>query len=261
MKKILLLSLLSLIALTQLSAQHAHRSSKNISAEEVEYKSVVVNYPDAKELLMFIPVDLTIVEGEEGHIEISYPVQEEEYIKYDLRDGCKFIIGRDGSKKRPKNSILCDKIPVRMTVSLPDLRRLFSSSNVDIFIGHDSFNGTLQIQNGLAMSINAKSITAAESIKIFNSGTFTCKVQQFNTQKLEVVTNDGFTGMWCSTNAKQVVYKSNGIDNISMGVACEDLQIFSRSKGVICFRGTTDQITLNTRRRSTATIALPDLNQ
>lgn len=91
MKKILLLSLLSLIALSPLSAQ---RRNKNINIEDVEYKSVVVNYADATELLMFIPVDLRIVEGKEGRIEISYPVQEEEYIKYGLYDGCKFIIGR-----------------------------------------------------------------------------------------------------------------------------------------------------------------------
>lgn len=261
MKKILLLSLLSLIAVVQVSAQRHNHRKGDIKIEDVEYKSVVLSYPETKELLMFIPVDLTIVDGEEGRIEISYPVQEEEYINYGFRDGRKFIIGRDGNKKTPKNTILCDKIPVRMTVSLSDLCRIFSNSNVDIFIGHDSFNNSLYIQNGLAMSINAKSITAAESIKILNSGTFTCKVQQLNTPKLEVVTNDGFTGMWCSTNAKHVSYKSNGIDNISMGVACEDLQIFSRSKGVICFTGTTDQVSLISRRKSTATIALPELNQ
>ena len=249
MKKILLLSLLSLIALSPLSAQ---RRNKNINIEDVEYKSVVVNYADATELLMFIPVDLRIVEGEEGRIEISYPVQEEEYIKYGLYDGCKFIIGRNGDKKTPKNSVLCDKIPVRMTVSLSSLRRLFTNSEVDITIIHDSFNHSLEIANGLSMSINAKSITATESIKVSNFGTLTFKV----------LNRDGWTYLRGNTTAKSITYRSNSRDNVDMVVACEELTIssHSRGKGSICFTGTTDQVSLSARRKSTTIISLPKLN-
>lgn len=259
MKKILLLSLLSLIALSPLSAQ---RRNKNINIEDIEYKSVVVNYTDATELLMFIPVDLRIVEGEEGRIEISYPVQEEEYIKYGLYDGCKFIIGRNGSKKTPKNSVICDKIPVRMTVSLSSLRRLFTNSEVDITILHDSFNHSLEIANGLSMSINAKSITATESIKVNNFGTLTCKVEKWNTTTFKVLNRDGWTYLRGNTTAKSITYRSNSRDNVDMVVACEELTIssHSRGKGSICFTGTTDQVSLSARRKSTTIITLPKLN-
>lgn len=263
MKKILFISLLMLIGVASVSAQRANRKNKNINIEDVEYKSVLLSHPEVKQLLMVIPVDLTIVDGEEGYIEISYPVVEEEYINFGVIEGDKFMIGRNGYKEVPKNTILCDKIPVRMTVSLPNLCRIFGNSyesNIDIYIEHDKFANALEIDNGYAMSISGKSITAKDSITIRNSGTLTFKVPYLNTAALKSTTMDGFIYLHGRTNAATIDVSSSGIDNIDMAVECQDLRIFSRSKGVIRFSGTADNVSVSARRKSTATIFLSELN-
>lgn len=177
MKKILFLSLLMLIAVSQASAKRPNR--RNINIEDVEYKTIVLSHPEVKQLSMVIPVDLIITDGEEGRIEISYPVVEEEYIRYGVYEGDKFMIGRNGDKKTPRNTILSDKIPVRMKVSISDISRIFGNSyeaNIDIVVERDSFAKDLEICNGYAMSIVGESITAMHSITIRNSGTLTFKV-------------------------------------------------------------------------------------
>lgn len=263
MKKILFLSLLLLIGVAQVSAQRPSRYTKNLSVEDVEYKSVILSHPEVRQILMFVPVDLTIIDGEEGYIEISYPVVEEEYLRFGVRDDDKFIIGRNGDKETPKSSILCDKIPVRVTVSLPNLCRIFGNSfnaNIDIFVEHDHFAPTLEICNGYSMSISGKSITAEESITIRNHGTLTFKVPYLNTTKLTSTTMDGFIYLHGSTNANTIYVSSAGIDNIDMMVECQDLSIFSRSRGVIRFTGSAENVSVSARRRSTATIFLSELS-
>lgn len=263
MKKMLLLSILMLIGVASVSAQRTNRKNKNINIEDVEYKSVVLNHPEVKKLSMVIPVDLIITDGEEGYIEISYPVVEEEYINFGVYEGDKFMIGRNGYKETPKNTILSDKIPVRMKVSLPNLCRIFTNSYegyVDIFIEHDHFAPTLEIANGYATSISGESITATESITIINSGTLTVKVPYLNTAALKATTMDGFIYLHGRTNAATIDVSSSGIDNIDMEVECQDLRIFSRSKGVIRFSGTADNVSVSARRKSTATIFLSELN-
>lgn len=263
MKKIVFLSLLMLIGVAQVSAQRANRKSKKINIEDVEYKSVVLSHPEVKQLGIVIPVDLIITDDEEGYIEISYPVVEEEYINFGVYEGDKFMIGRNGYKETPKSTILSDKIPVRMKVSLPNLRRIFTNSyegNVDIYIEHDSFAPALEIDNGYATSISGESITAAESITIRNSGTLTFNVPNLNTAMLKSTTMDGFIYLHGRTNATTVDISSSGIDNIDLEVDCQDLKIFSRSKGVIRFRGTADNVSVSARRKSTATIFLSELS-
>ena len=263
MKKLLFLSILMLIGVVQVSAQCINRKIKNINIEDVEYKSVILSHPEVTQLSMLIPVDLIITDGEDGYIEISYPAVEEEYIRFGVYEGNKFMIGRNGDKKTPKNTILSDKIPVRMRVSLPNLSRIFGNSyeaNIDIFVEHDHFASKLDISNGYAMSIVGESISAAESITIRNSGTLTFKVPRFNTRMLKSATMDGFIYLHGRTNASIVEVSSSGIDNINLEVECQDLKIFSRSKGVIRFSGTADNVSVSARRKSTATIFLSELN-
>ena len=163
MKKILFLTLLMLIGVAQVSAQRINRKIKNINIEDVEYKSVVLSHPEVKQLGIVIPVDLIIIDGEEGYIEISYPVVEEEYINFGVYEGDKFMIGRNGYKETPKSTILSDKIPVRMKVSLPNLCRIFTNSyegNVDIYIEHDSFAPALEIANGYSFLSSTNSLSS-----------------------------------------------------------------------------------------------------
>lgn len=264
MKKMLFITIMMLVTIVQVSAQRTSRKNKNINIEDVEYKSVVLSHPEVKQISMVIPVDLIITDGEEGYIEISYPVVEEEYINFGVYEGDKFMIGRNGYKETPKNTILSDNIPVRMTVSLPNLRRIFTNSyeaNVDIFIEHDSFAPKLEIDNAYATSISGESITAAESITIRNSGTLTFKVPSLNTAALKSTTMDGFIYLHSTTNAATVDISSSGIDNIDLEVDCQDLRIFSRSKGVIRLRGRADNVDISARRKSKATIFLSELNQ
>jgi hypothetical protein len=71
---------------------------------------------------------------------------------------------------------------------------------------------------------------------------------------------DGFIYLHGGTNATTVDISSAGIDNIDMVVACQELKIFSRSRGIIRFRGTADNVSVSARRKSTATIFLSELN-
>lgn len=259
MKKILILSLLMLVAVAEVSAQRNNRKNRDISVEDVEYKSVVLNHPEVREIAMFCPVDLTIVDGEEGYVEISYPVVEEEYIRYSIYENEKFGVGRNGDMKTPKNSILSDEIPIRVTVSLPQLRRIFCNdcAMVDIIIEHDSFAQTLQIDNGMAMWIKASSITAAESIEIRNAGTLTLEVDNWNTKSFSVSNIGGSVYLRGSTNAESVRYSTVKQDNVELNVACKNLFIFSRSKGILHFNGTADEVNVSTQRGSRAMISYP----
>ena len=71
---------------------------------------------------------------------------------------------------------------------------------------------------------------------------------------------DGFIYLHGRTSATFVDVSSSGIDNIDLEVECEDLRIFSRSRGVIRFSGTADNVSVSARRKSTATIFLSELN-
>ena len=97
---------------------------KVFDGETIRYVTERLSCEELTALLAFVPVDVTLYEGEEGAIEISYPLAERPYINYGVEnyEGKKaLIIGRNGYVDITKNTLLSEKVPIYVKLSASQL--------------------------------------------------------------------------------------------------------------------------------------------
>ena len=250
MKRMIIMAALLLAAITTTNAQ-ARIEKRSVGAGEIDYITKELTCEELTQISCFLPVELRLVDGAEGHIEISYPMDEHRYIRYGINDGTKLSIGRDGFQKAPKKTILSADTPIYLTVSSSKLCYILSTSDTEVFVESDRFADELMLTNsGYSLSIIAKSITAKESIKIHTTGTMTCEVEKWNSDNLQLF-NNGYLYIDGTTTAKHIKHTSLGIDSTRLTVDCESLKVFARGEGIISYKGTAGNITINSLGKTT----------
>lgn len=223
----------------------------------VEYKSINLSATNLKHITSFLPAEIALVEGEEGSITISYPAIEEEYVKFAVKNG-ELIMGRNGDVKIPKNTILSELVPIKVTISASNIAKIHSlETDLELSIERDKFASSLEIIASGAVSINGESITADKGINIISFGTMTINVKELRTQKLEIA-NQSYLHIKGCTTAQDIEHVSYGIDNITLDVDCKKLLIVSNGSGVITYTGSAEN--LDVVARGKAEISTSKLN-
>lgn len=240
-----------LLATITTSNAQTRIEKRTVDTNEIDYITKELTCENLNQINCFLPVVLRLVDGEEGHIEISYPMAEHRYIRYGINDGTKFSVGRDGFQKAPKKTILSIETPIYITVSSSKLGYILSTSDTNIFVESDRFADELMLANsGYSLSIIAKSITAKESIKVHTTGTMTCEVEEWNTDNLELF-NNGYLYIDGSTTAKHIKQSSLGIESTRLTVDCETLSVLARGNGIISYKGTAGNVNINSLGKTT----------
>lgn len=224
---------------------------------DIEYKSINLSAPMLCEIVSSLPVDIKLVEGDEGSIEISYPKQEEEWLDCRVMDGIRLIIAPK-KDAMPKSTVISPKTPIFVKLSTSKLRSIIATADMDLEVECDRFHSWLQIISNSTMSIVAESISADSKIEILSNSTSTYKVKHWNTNNL-VITNMGFLLLDGSTTAKSIEHTSSGIDNITLDVNCHKLDVTSVGSGTICYSGTADDVNIVSMGK--ATIRTSELNK
>ena len=228
------------------------------SENGLEYDTQIIEAPDLEEIVSHLPVVVTLVDGREGHIEISYPKVEAEYLRCEVYDnGKSLIIGRNGDVEQPKRSHISEHTPVRVTLSVTKLRSIANMGDMSLNIERDSFDKWLNIVNSSTLFINASSISADDKIELVNHGTMTCHVDNWRTENL-MLTNAGYLFVEGATTAKYIEQNSIGIDSTNLEVDCSKLEVISTGSGVIEYRGTADEVNITSMGQ--ATIRTSELN-
>ena len=261
MKKIIL-SIAIIMAAVTAQAQTVVED-KVIDGETIRYVTEHLRSEELTALLAFVPVDITLYDGEEGAVEISYPLAERPYINFGIKnyEGKKaLIIGRNGYVDIPKKTLLSDKVPIYVRVSASQLKTISGHGDTMLRIERDKFADDLTLKNGFVMAVVTESITALNSLTILNHGTMTCHVNEWNTASVEVF-NNGYLYMHGATTAKNIVFKSakDGINDVCLDVDCESLYVLSRGKGVLRYRGKADNVQVSSRGKR-CTIYTSELN-
>lgn len=262
MKKVLLAC--AMIMATVVAQAQTVVEDRVIDGKSIRYVTERLSCEDLTALLAFVHVDVTLYEGKEGAIEISYPLAERPYINYGVEnyEGKKaLIIGRNGYVNIPKKTMLSEKVPIYVRVSTSQLKRISGHMDTMLRIESDKFADDLVLQNGLVMAVVTESLTALNSLTIRNHGTMTCHVKEWNTSSLEVF-NAGYLYMHGATTANNIEQRSNkeSINDICLDVDCEQLNIFSRGRGVLRYRGKANDILVSARGKH-CTIYTSELNR
>lgn len=235
-----------------------------IDGESIKYVTERLSCEDLTALLAFVHVDVTLYEGKEGAIEISYPLAERPYINYGVEnyEGKKaLIIGRNGYVNIPKKTLLSEKVPIYVRLSASQLKRISGHMDTMLRIESDRFADDLVLQNGFVMAVVTESITALNSLTIRNHGTMTCHVKEWNTANVEVY-NNGYLYMHGATTAKSIAFMSakKGINDVCLDVDCDVLNVVSRGKGVLRYRGKANDVEVSARGKH-CTIYTSELNR
>ncbi len=256
MKKILVAVLLFTAFAYNAPAQHTVGIVSSAGGEvtfnainDIEYKSINLSAPALCEIVSSLPVDIKLVDGDEGSIEISYPKQEEEWLDCRVMDGIQLIIAPKKDAK-PKSTVISPMTPIFVKLSTSKLRSIFATADMDLEVECDRFHSWLQIVSNSTMSIVAESITADSKIEILSNSTSTYNVKHWNTNNL-VITNMGFLLLDGSTTAKTIEHASSGIDNITLDVNCHKLDVTSVGSGTICYSGTADEVNIVSMGKAT----------
>lgn len=271
MKKLILIVTLAIGVLNISTAQHITGTITQMSTDthiagtitagddsrgDVKYATEVFECEGVTEILSLLPTVVWLTYGEEGHIEISYPEAEAEYLKFLVKNDKILTIGRDPDKRAPKNSLVTERTPIEVRVSASTIDYILNKSDMSLYVERDAFADKLIIGNSGGLFIHADSITA-DVIELLSMGTTTCYVDRWNANSL-MLSNTGALYVKGVTNAQKVEHHSAGIDNIELDVACKTLEIISTGSGVIKYRGSADDV--NVTSLGSATIRTSELN-
>lgn len=224
---------------------------------DIKYATTIFECEGVTEILSLLPTVVWLTDGKEGHIEISYPEAEAEYLKFLVKNDKILTIGRDPDKKAPKNTLVTERTPIEVRVSASTLNYILNKSDMSLYIERDAFADKLIIANSSGLFIHADSISA-DIIELLSLGTTTCYVDKWNANSL-MLTNTGALFIKGVANAQKIEHHSAGIDNIELDVACKTLEIVSTGSGVIKYKGSADDV--NVTSIGSATIRTSELNK
>lgn len=224
---------------------------------DIKYATTILECEGVTEILSLLPTVVWLTDGKEGHIEISYPEAEAEYLKFLVKNDKILTIGRDPDKNAPKNTLVTERTPIEVRVSASTLNYILNKSDMSLYIERDAFADKLIIANSSGLFIHADSISA-DIIELLSVGTTTCYVDKWNANSL-MLTNTGALFIKGVANAQKIEHHSAGIDNIELDVACKTLEIVSTGSGVIKYKGSADDV--NVTSLGSATIRTSELNK
>lgn len=252
MKKIFLAAIILMASLYNAEAQTQTRVEiRSVGAGDIEYITKELTCAELHEIITSLPVVLKLVDGPEGNIEVSFPMQEHRHINYNIAEGNIFIIGRNGHQKPPKKSILSEETPIYITISASKIGKIHNSSDLVVYVERDSFADELMISNaGYGFFLISDSITAPKQIHVISTGTLTCEVGAWNTEILKISNIGGYLYIKGETPAKSIEHISSGIENTTLAVNCEKLFINTQGDGLITYRGWVDDLVINSNSKT-----------
>lgn len=249
MKKMIILAMMFMATISTADAQ-TRVEKRTVGEGNIDYIVKELTCDNLTKIVSNLPVVLRLVEGDEGHIEVSLPMQEHRYIRFGIVDDNTFIIGRDGFQKPPKKTILSDKTPIYITITASNIAAITNTSDMVLYVERDCFADELSIGNaGYGFFVIGKSITAPKSIKLFTNGTMTCEVESFNTADLSI-TNNGYLYVNGVTSARNVCQISTGIDRTTLNVDCDKVEVHTNGEGLITYSGVTDELALYSNNKA-----------
>lgn len=249
MKKMIIFAVMFMATIATADAQ-TRVEKRTVGEGNIDYMVKELSCDNLSKIVSNLPVVLRLVEGDEGHIEVSFPMQEHRYIRFGIVNDNTFILGRDGYQKSPKKTILSEKTPIYITISASNIAAITNSSDMVLYVDRDSFADELSIANaGYGFFVIGESITADKSISLFTNGTMTCEVESWNTAALSL-TNNGYlyvNGVTSASNVKQV---STGIDSTTLQVDCGKVEVHTNGEGLITYRGWADDVAVYSNNKA-----------
>ena len=240
MKRFMIIATLLLVATTTIEAQ-VRIEKRSVGAGEIDYITKEFKGEGLNGIISSLPVVITLVEGEEGDIKVSYPIAEHRYIRCGITNN-KFCVGRNGYDKSPKKSILNDRTPIYVTISASKIEQITNHSDMVLHIERDSFANELIIGNGgTGLFVVAQSITAKDKILVISNGTTTFEVKEWNTTALDIV-NNAYIHINGATTAKSIQQTNNDIIDVTLKVDCRNISIVDDGKGVVRYKGRADDL-------------------
>lgn len=232
-------------------------SSLCVAEAQEMTKHIDLSCQGLKEVQSEIPAVVTLVAGDSGEIDVEYPAAVEGYVNIYVEGNILYLDRKDDTVTREQLAPLADGNPVRVRVSSSHIDSVLNTSEMDLVVEDSKFANTLTIVNTRTMSVLGEAIEASHEVEIYNTGTMTCRIKQYNTDYLELV-NTGWLYVNGTTTACVVEQQSTGIENTTLKVACEKLDISSTGSGVIIYSGSADDVSVIAT--GDATIRTSELN-
>lgn len=232
-------------------------SSLCIAEAQEMTKHIDLSCQGLKEVQSEIPAVVTLVAGDSGEIDVEYPAAVEGYVNIYVEGNILYLDRKDDTVTRAQLAPLADGNPVRVRVSSSHIDSVLNTSDMDLVVEDSKFANILTIVNTRTMSVLGEAIEALHEVEIYNTGTMTCRIKQYNTDYLELV-NTGWLYVNGTTTACVVEQQSTGIENTTLKVACEKLDISSTGSGVIIYSGSADDVSVIAT--GDATIRTSELN-
>lgn len=249
MKKMILFAVMFMATVASADAQ-TRVEKRAVGEGTIDYMVKELTCDNLSKIVSNLPVVLRLVEGEEGHIEVSFPMQEHRYIRFGIVDGNTFILGRDGFQKSPKKSLLSEDTPIYINISASNIAAITNTSDMVLYVERDCFADELSIGNaGYGFFVIGESITADNRISLFSNGTMTCEVESWNTDTLSL-TNNGYLYVNGVTSASSVRQISTGIDRTTLQVDCEKVEVHTNGEGLITYRGWADDVAVYSNNKA-----------
>ena len=218
-------------------------SSLCIAEAQEMTKHIDLSCQGLKEVQSEIPAVVTLVAGDSGEIDVEYPAAVEGYVNIYVEGNILYLDRKDDTVTRAQLAPLADGNPVRVRVSSSHIDSVLNTSDMDLVVEDSKFANILTIVNTRTMSVLGEAIEALHEVEIYNTGTMTCRIKQYNTDYLELV-NTGWLYVNGTTTACVVEQQSTGIENTTLKVACEKLDISSTGSGVIIYSGSADDVSV-----------------
>lgn len=236
----MMIATLLLVATTTIKAQD-RIEKRSVGAGHIDYITKELKCEELRGIISSLPVVITLTEGVEGDIEVSYPVAEHRYIRCGVASN-KLCIGRNGYDKSPKNTILSDKTPIYVTLTASKIENITNHADMVLHIERDSFANELIIGNGgTGLFVIAQSITAKDKILVISNGTTTFEVKEWNTTNFDI-TNHAYLYIDGSTTAKNIEQSNCSIISVTLNVDCHKLNIIDDGKGVVRYKGRAEDL-------------------
>lgn len=245
MKKIfyIMLSVACFAATAQAQTVVTINTADNTTTEHhIEYTTTELHHKELGELISTLPTTVTVTAEDSDVITIAAPASIFPYLKFYIREDS-LAIAYDNDAPQKVKSTLSQTCHIEVTIPSQSLRHIYNTSDMNLKFESGKCAKKLNIINTLTMAIISTDITAESNIEINNTGTMTMKVDNLNTKQLFTM-NAGYLYMHGATTATTITHASTGIDNTSLTVDCQTLEITSNGEGIIEYQGVADNITV-----------------
>lgn len=219
-------------------------NTTTLSAQDIEQESITLTQRNIQEIHSSLPTLITVTAEDSDHITITIPMEAIPYVEFDIDHLSKVLSIKHSesySSRKQLESIYNNKTPIDIRVPSSSITDIMNTSDMSITFENSSVGNWFQVINTGTMFIHGEALNAKDKIELYNTGTLTSKIKNYNTSIL-CLTNTGFLLTSGSTTAKHIDQNSTGIENTNLEVACEKITIASTGSGVIRYHGKADDV-------------------